>query len=181
MSRKPWRHVNRGVDLTEDARIEKYQRGLNFKIVKQAMSISVEYMQTKSLAEKMRFALLAAQQLDQLALHQSDYSVPGRNQGSAPIYHHPNFQPRDPNAMDIDAFSTHNKPIFDQIRAICRERRLCFRCLQPLTPPDHTGSVNCPNPRMTTEQRNFGSSCILPRVRRFKSDSTLKNDECSCL
>lgn len=69
--------------------------------------------------------------------------------------------------MDIDAFSTHNKPIFDQIRAICRERRLCFRCLQPLTPPDHTGSVNCPNPRMTTEQRKlaiakFKSSAVAP-------------------
>lgn len=46
-------HLCYQVDLTEDARIEKYQRGLNFKIVKQAMSISVEYMQTKSLAEKM--------------------------------------------------------------------------------------------------------------------------------
>ncbi|KNZ56233.1 uncharacterized protein VP01_245g2 [Puccinia sorghi] len=59
--------------------------------------------------------------------------------------------------MEIDAMTARSvnpaSSLFDSSRSICRARKLCFRCLKPVIPGVHSGSLNCPNPPITMEQR----------------------------
>ena len=53
--------------------------------------------------------------------------------------------------MDIDAASTFRAPRTPEqkfealFRTVCMAQRVCFRCLQRTSPPDHIDAYNCPN------------------------------------
>ncbi|KAA1117756.1 hypothetical protein PGT21_022412 [Puccinia graminis f. sp. tritici] len=150
------------VEDVEEARIERYVLGLNPRIIYKAMS--KEWRGAKTLDERMELATEAAAQLDLLSLLPSESSQP-RHQplSSAPPpglslpTHHQTTAARDPNAMDVDAAFVRrgNRPqsLIDIARSICLQKSLCFRCLQPTSPPTHTGSLDCPNMGVTTKQR----------------------------
>ncbi|KAA1113413.1 hypothetical protein PGT21_030971 [Puccinia graminis f. sp. tritici] len=156
------------VEDVEATRIEKYTSGLNPRIIRKAMS--KQWTDTKTLDEKMELASDAAAQLDILALLPPD--PPAGNHfhplSSSPCLGHPPPRPqRDPDAMEIDATRTipaaAGKSLLDAARAICRARNLCFRCLAPIVPGVHTGSLNCPNPFITTAQhQEFVDRCPPP-------------------
>ncbi|KNZ48807.1 uncharacterized protein VP01_53g5 [Puccinia sorghi] len=145
------------VEDVEDSRIEKYVSGLNPRIIRQAMG--KEWLSAKSLATRMALASEAAAQLDLLSLLPPDStSLPHYPLSSnRPAFNSapPPRPTRDPDAMEIDA--TRVIPAFrsllDASRAICRVRNLCFRCLSPVIPGTHTGSLNCPNAPVSTERR----------------------------
>ncbi|PLW40620.1 hypothetical protein PCANC_13025 [Puccinia coronata f. sp. avenae] len=152
------------VEDVEAARNERYVLGLNPKIIWKAMS--AEWRAADTLEARMALATEAAAQLDLLALLPQDVSQPGRHRplSSAPppgLPLPPQYQanptPRDPNAMEIDAttFRPGNRPptILDISRSLCRSKNLCFCCLKPVVPPNHTGSLNCLNVPVLQEQR----------------------------
>jgi hypothetical protein len=101
------------VEDVEEARIERYVRGLNSRITHRAMS--KEWRGAKTLEERMELATEAAAQLDLLSLLPSEVSQP-RHQplSSAPPpglslpTHHQTTPARDPNAMDVDAVIARN-------------------------------------------------------------------------
>ncbi|PLW10793.1 hypothetical protein PCASD_24924 [Puccinia coronata f. sp. avenae] len=146
------------VDDVEENRIEKYVLGLNPRIIRKAMS--KEWLSTKSLSEKMVLATEAAAQLDILAQlppdHSSTHQPLSAARPSALQFPHPQPPPapRDPDAMEVDALGTRPSPsILDISRSICRSRKLCFRCLKPIIPGSHSGSINCMNAPASPEQR----------------------------
>ncbi|KAA1071645.1 hypothetical protein PGT21_013926 [Puccinia graminis f. sp. tritici] len=155
------------VEDVEATRIEKYTQGLNPRIVRKAMS--KQWIDARTLDQKMELASDAAAQLDILALLPPE--PPSGTQHfplSSTRLGHPQPQPprppRDPDAMEIDAARVlplnGGKSLLDAARAICRARNLCFRCLAPIVPGVHTGSLNCPNPFITTEKRQaFVDQC----------------------
>ncbi|POW19248.1 hypothetical protein PSHT_04869 [Puccinia striiformis] len=73
----------------------------------------------------------------------------------------PQRQHRDPNAMEIDSTQMFplTKSLLDSSRAICQAQNLCFRCLAPILPGVHTGSLNCPNPGVPNEKRQALVNC----------------------
>ncbi|KAA1077836.1 hypothetical protein PGT21_021690 [Puccinia graminis f. sp. tritici] len=154
------------VEDVEATRIEKYTSGLNPRIIWKAMS--KQWTDAKTLDKKMELASDAAAQLDILALLPPD--PPMGNQfhplSSSRVVHPPPPPPRpqrDPDAMEIDATrtiaATAGRSTLDAARAICRARNLCFRCLAPIVPGVHTGSLNCPNPFITPAQRQDFVDC----------------------
>ncbi|KAA1090666.1 hypothetical protein PGT21_009749 [Puccinia graminis f. sp. tritici] len=163
------------VEDVEATRIEKYTQGLNPRIVWKAMS--KQWIDAKTLDEKMELASDAAAQLDILALLPPDPPAGSQlHPLSSTRLGHPPPQPprpqRDPDAMEIDAArvipATANKSILDAARAICRARNLCFRCLAPIVPGIHTGSLNCPNMFITNEKRQ----AFVEQCRRNQTTST---------
>jgi hypothetical protein len=65
---------------------------------------------------------------------------------------------KDPDAIEIDSarVAPFNAPSFlllDASRAICWAQQLCFQCFSPIVAGSHTGSLNCPNPAVSPEQR----------------------------
>ncbi|PLW15616.1 hypothetical protein PCANC_24108 [Puccinia coronata f. sp. avenae] len=65
-------------------------------------------------------------------------------------------QPRDPDAMEVNALTTAAQQkalLMDATRSIFREQKLCFRCLKPIVPGTHMGSINCLNMPVTLKQR----------------------------
>ncbi|KAA1067419.1 hypothetical protein PGT21_004710 [Puccinia graminis f. sp. tritici] len=153
------------VEDVEATRIEKYTAGLNPRIIRKAMS--KQWTDAATLDEKMELASDAAAQLDLLALLPPDPPMSNHPLSSARVTHPPPPPPRpqqDPDAMEIDAVravtATAGRSILDAARAICRARNLCFRCLAPIVPGVHTGSLNCPNPFLTPAQRqDFVERC----------------------
>ncbi|KAH9453513.1 hypothetical protein Pst134EA_024380 [Puccinia striiformis f. sp. tritici] len=144
------------VDDSDEVRIEKYVAGLNPRIVRQAMN--QPWMDEEDLDAKMEMASKAAAQLDVLA------TLPPEPTPGTPLpplsshrfgAHPPQRQQRDPNAMEIDStrVTPFTNSLLDSCRAICRARKLCFRCLAPIVPGVHTGSLNCPNLFVTNERR----------------------------
>ncbi|KNZ50978.1 uncharacterized protein VP01_4147g1 [Puccinia sorghi] len=101
----------------------------------------------------------AAAQLDLLALLPPDPapSVHLHPLSTSPVLASPPQRPspRDPDAMEIDATCVHNTNhcLLDVSQALCRSRNLCFRCLSPIVPGMHIGSLNCPNPPVSVERR----------------------------
>ncbi|PLW27485.1 hypothetical protein PCASD_23089 [Puccinia coronata f. sp. avenae] len=156
------------VEDVEATRIERYVSGLNPRIVRKAMCKS--WMDCASLDEKMELASDAAAQLDVLAQLPPDSAHPGphhplssqRQIAQAPAQHRPL---RDPDAMEIDATrvtpaNSQYRSLLDASRALCRARQLCFRCLAPIVPGSHTGSLNCPNTPVSPEKREaFVTRC----------------------
>ncbi|PLW38865.1 hypothetical protein PCASD_09871 [Puccinia coronata f. sp. avenae] len=154
------------VYLVEDVpenQIEKYVSGLNPRIIRKAMS--KQWRDANTLRERMELATEAAAQLDLLALLPPE---PVQHHAHTPLSTNrppglPNHFPappppqRDPDAMEIDTLGfqpgSRQASILDASRAICRTRRLCFRCLQPIVPGTHTGSLNCLNPPISLDQR----------------------------
>jgi hypothetical protein len=58
--------------------------------------------------------------------------------------------------MEVNALTTAAQQkalLMDATRSICREQKLCFRCLKPIVPGTHMGSINCLNMPVTLEQR----------------------------
>ncbi|KNZ61741.1 hypothetical protein VP01_1363g1, partial [Puccinia sorghi] len=55
--------------------------------------------------------------------------------------------------MEVDAVQTLSRSLLDSSRNLCRSRNLCFRCLKPIVPGSHVGSLNCPNAPVTMDQR----------------------------
>ncbi|KAA1079355.1 hypothetical protein PGT21_009054 [Puccinia graminis f. sp. tritici] len=155
------------VEDVEATRIEKYTQGLNPRIVRKAMS--KQWIDAKTLDDKMELASDAAAQLDILALLPPDPPAGSQHHPlSSTRFGHPQPHaprpPRDPDAMEIDATrvlpSPAGKSLLDAARAICRARNLCFRCLAPIVPGVHTGSLNCPNMFISTEKRQaFVDQC----------------------
>ncbi|KAA1070417.1 hypothetical protein PGT21_011858 [Puccinia graminis f. sp. tritici] len=155
------------VEDVEATRIEKYAQGLNPRIVRNAMS--KQWVETKTLDEKMELASDAAAQLDLLALLPPDPPAGSQlHPLSSTRFSQPPPQPprpqRDPDAMEIDAArvipAPAGKSLLDAARAICRARNLCFRCLAPIVPGVHTVSLNCPNMYITNEKRQaFVDQC----------------------
>lgn len=146
------------VENVEDARIEKYISGLNPRIIRKAMS--KQWMEAKTLDSRMELASEAAAQLDLLALLPPEPPVgshhhplsSAQHQFTTPSTPRP---PRDPDAMDVDATRVIpvNRSLLDFSRLLCRSRNLCFRCLSPIVPGTHTGSLNCPNAPVSVEKR----------------------------
>ncbi|PLW38556.1 hypothetical protein PCASD_10806 [Puccinia coronata f. sp. avenae] len=149
-------------DVPEN-QIEKYVSGLNPCIIRKAMS--KQWRDANTLRKQMELATEAAAQLNLLALLPPE---PGQHHAHTPLSTNqppglPNHFPappppqRDPDAMEIDALGYQpgscQASILDASRAICRTRRLCFRCLQPIVPGTHTGSLNCLNPPISLDQR----------------------------
>ncbi|KNZ56351.1 uncharacterized protein VP01_2426g2 [Puccinia sorghi] len=135
--------------------------------------MSTAWRQVKTLDDKMAMAAEAAAQLDLLAQLPSDSSnaSPYRPLSSTrqlpytpPAAH---SAPQDPNAMEIDAVQALPRSLLDSSRILCRARNLCFRCLRPIVPGTHVGSLNCPNPPATGEQRKF----LLPIASSSSSHS----------
>ncbi|KNZ58750.1 uncharacterized protein VP01_1869g1 [Puccinia sorghi] len=151
------------VEDVEANRIEKYVAGLNPRIIHKAMG--KEWRSANSLAKKMELASEAAADIDVLSTLPPVSSLANphaplsssRPPGLFPPRHTPAQAPPDPDAMEIDATTsrsvTHASSLFDSSRSICRARKLCFRCLKPVVPGVHSGSLNCPNPPITMEQR----------------------------
>ncbi|POV98898.1 hypothetical protein PSTT_14130 [Puccinia striiformis] len=145
------------VNDMDDVRIEKYVAGLNPRIIRQAMN-NQRWMDEEDLDAKMEMASRAAAQVDLLAGLPPE-PVPGTPlpplASHRPGAYPPQRQQRDPNAMEIDSTQTFplTKSLLDSSRAICRARKLCFRCLAPIVPGVHTGSLNCPNPGVPNEKR----------------------------
>ncbi|PLW52258.1 hypothetical protein PCASD_00018 [Puccinia coronata f. sp. avenae] len=122
--------------------------------------MSKEWLNTKTLSEKMVLATEAAAQLDILAQlppdHSSTHQPLSAARPAALQFPHPQPPPapRDPDAMEVDALGTRPSPsILDISRSICRSRKLCFRCLKPIIPGSHSGSINCMNAPASPEQR----------------------------
>ncbi|KAA1090535.1 hypothetical protein PGT21_004540 [Puccinia graminis f. sp. tritici] len=122
--------------------------------------MSKQWTDATTLDQKMELASDAAAQLDLLALLPPDPPMGNHPLSSSRVTHPPPPPPRpqrDPDAMEIDAVravtATAGRSILDAARAICRARNLCFRCLAPIVPGVHTGSLNCPNPFITSAQR----------------------------
>ncbi|PLW22287.1 hypothetical protein PCASD_16997 [Puccinia coronata f. sp. avenae] len=153
------------VYLVEDVEvtcIEKYVSGLNPRIIRKVMCKA--WMDCTLLDAKMEMASDAAAQLDVLAQLPPKSSSAGPHQ---PLLSHryiaqPPQQPRpprDPDAMEIDAarvlprIASARSSLLDASRALCRARQLCFRCLAPIVPGSHTGSINCPKTPATDKQR----------------------------
>ncbi|KAA1085761.1 hypothetical protein PGT21_018600 [Puccinia graminis f. sp. tritici] len=166
------------VEDVEATRIEKYTQGLNPRIVWKAMS--KQWIDAKTLDDKMELASDAAAQLDILALLPPDPPAGSQHHplSSTRFGHpqpHPPRPPRDPDAMEIDAArvlpSTAGKSLLDAARAICRARNLCFRCLAPIVPGVHTGSLNCPNMFISTEKRQ----AFVDQCRRNQNGATQAN------
>ncbi|KAH9472535.1 hypothetical protein Pst134EA_003144 [Puccinia striiformis f. sp. tritici] len=63
--------------------------------------------------------------------------------------------------MEIDSTQMFplTKSLLDSSRAICQAQNLCFRCLAPILPGVHTGSLNCPNPGVPNEKRQALVNC----------------------
>ncbi|KNZ44464.1 uncharacterized protein VP01_913g1 [Puccinia sorghi] len=115
-------------------------------------------MAAKTLDSRMALASEAAAQLDLLAL------LPPKSSSG---HHHPLSSnhclqppppprpPRDPDAMEIDAARVVpiTCSLLDSSRALCWAQNLCFRCLSPIVPGVHTGSLNFPNAPVSTECR----------------------------
>ncbi|KAA1067789.1 hypothetical protein PGT21_017010 [Puccinia graminis f. sp. tritici] len=168
------------VEDVEATRIEKYTQGLNPRIVRKAMS--KQLINARTLDEKMELASDAEAQLDILALLPPD--PPSGTQHfplSSTRLGHPQPQPprppRDPGAMEIDAARVlplnAGKSLLDAARAICRAQNLCLRCLAPIVPGVHTGSLNCPNLFITTEKRQaFVDQCCRNQSAATPSVST---------
>ncbi|KNZ61551.1 uncharacterized protein VP01_1385g1 [Puccinia sorghi] len=159
-------HFSSLVYLVEDVeanRIERYVDGLNPRIIHKAMN--KVWRSANTLAEKMELASEAAAEIDLLAALPSVSlsATPHlplsstRSTGHFPPRHSTANTAPDPDAMEIDATTarstSHVPSLFDTSRAICRARKLCFRCLKPVVPGSHSGSLNCPNPPVTMEQR----------------------------
>ncbi|KAA1101553.1 hypothetical protein PGT21_024223 [Puccinia graminis f. sp. tritici] len=166
------------VEDVEATRIEKYTQGLNPRIVRKAMS--KQWINAKTLDEKMELASDAAAQLDILALLPPDPPAgsqlhPLSSTRLGQPQPHPPRPQRDPDAMEIDAArvlpSTAGKSLLDAARAICRARNLCFRCLAPIVPGVHTGSLNCPNMFISTEKRQ----AFVDQCRRNQNGATQVN------
>jgi hypothetical protein len=154
------------VYLIEDVpenQIEKYVSGLNPRIIRKAMS--KQWRDANTLRKQMELATEEAAQLNLLALLPPE---PGQHHTHTPLSTNqppglPNHFPappppqRDPDAMEIDALGYQpgscQASILDASRAICRTRRLCFCCLQPIVPGTHTGSLNFLNPPISLDQR----------------------------
>ncbi|KNZ59247.1 uncharacterized protein VP01_1776g6 [Puccinia sorghi] len=151
------------VEDVEANRIEKYVAGLNPRIIHKAMG--KEWRSAATLAKKMELASEAAADIDVLSALPPVSSLANphaplsssRPPGLFPPRHIPSQAAPDPDAMEIDATSsrpvTQMSSLFDSSRSICRARKLCFRCLKPVVPGVHSGSLNCPNPPITMEQR----------------------------
>ncbi|PLW50811.1 hypothetical protein PCANC_14322 [Puccinia coronata f. sp. avenae] len=151
------------VEDVEEARVERYVLGLNPRIILQAMSR--EWRSADTLDARMNLATEAAAQLDLLSLLPTEPLFQQRQRpfSSAPPPGlsfpppHQSLPQRDPNAMEINAASIRRSGgppnLFDLSRSICRQKNLCFRCLKPTIPVTHTGSLDCPNPGVTREQR----------------------------
>ncbi|PLW09922.1 hypothetical protein PCASD_21478 [Puccinia coronata f. sp. avenae] len=154
------------VEDVEAARIERYVSGLNPRIIHKAMS--KKWRAADTLKARMELATEAAAQLNLLALLPPDlanhachrplssapppgFSQPPQHQSSTPVH--------DPNAMEINATMTrpgsHLSLLYDQSRSICRNKKLCFRCLKPVIPITHTGSLNCLNLPVSVKQRKL--------------------------
>ncbi|KAI9625982.1 hypothetical protein H4Q26_015970 [Puccinia striiformis f. sp. tritici PST-130] len=144
------------VNDSDEVRIEKYVSGLNTRIVWHAMNQA--WMDEEDLDGKMELASKAAAQLDVLV------TLPPEPAPGTPLpplssnrlgTHPPQRQHRDPNAMEIDStrVTPFNNSLLDSCRAICRARKLCFRCLAPIIPGVHAGSLNCPNLFVSNERR----------------------------
>ncbi|KNZ51222.1 uncharacterized protein VP01_403g1 [Puccinia sorghi] len=121
--------------------------------------MSTAWRQVKTLDEKMTMASEAAAQLDLLAqLPDTHHSTPYRPLSSnrlgvaTPV---PSHSVKDSNAMEIDAIQSAPRSILDSSRIICRSKNLCFRCLRPIVPGSHVGSLNCPNPPISMDQRKI--------------------------
>ncbi|PLW13162.1 hypothetical protein PCANC_18628 [Puccinia coronata f. sp. avenae] len=154
------------VYLVEDVpenQIEKYVSGLNPRIIRKAMS--KQWRDANTLRKQMELATEEAAQLNLLALLPPE---PGQHHAHTPLSTNqppglPNHFPappppqRDPDAMEIDALGYRpgscQASILNASRAICRTRRLCFCCLQPIVPVTHTGSLNFLNPPISLDQR----------------------------
>lgn len=143
---------------SERAMIDKYVEGLNDDIVDQAMSEA--WLTTPNLATKMSLALSAAVQLENLLRRKQKKKGKHSQSSSYPVHHpathfyqHSNTSTpvRSPDAMDIDAASTFRAPKTPEqkfealFRTVCMAQRVCFRCLQRTSPPDHINAYNCPN------------------------------------
>ncbi|PLW08570.1 hypothetical protein PCANC_00378 [Puccinia coronata f. sp. avenae] len=151
------------VEDVEEARVERYVSGLNPRIISQTMS--KEWRSADTLDAWMNLATEAVAQLDLLSLLPTDPLFQQRQRpfSSAPPPGlsfpppHQSLPQRDPNAMEIDAASIRRgggpPNLFDLSRSICRQKNLCFRCLKPTIPVTHTGSLDCPSPGVTREQR----------------------------
>ncbi|KNZ56310.1 uncharacterized protein VP01_2437g1, partial [Puccinia sorghi] len=165
------------VEDVEETRIEKYVAGLNPLIIRHAMSTA--WRQVKTLDEKMAMASEAAAQLDLLAQLPSETSsattyrplssnrpLPFSPQPSSPM-------PSDPNAMEIDAIQSVPRSLLDSSRLLCRSKNLCFRCLKPIVPGSHVGSLNCPNSPVSLEQRkNFVDRARQSRTTQISAVSS---------
>ncbi|PLW22983.1 hypothetical protein PCASD_14797 [Puccinia coronata f. sp. avenae] len=121
------------VDDVEENRIEKYVLGLNPWIIRKAMN--KDWISAKTLSEKMVLATEVAAQLD--ILSQLPPDIPLNHHPSSTQRHHvlqfphpqPLPQPRDPDAMEVDALTTaaqQQASLMDATRLICRARKLCF-------------------------------------------------------
>ncbi|KNZ60608.1 uncharacterized protein VP01_1529g1 [Puccinia sorghi] len=151
------------VEDVEANRIDKYVAGLNPRIIHKAMG--KEWRSADTLAKKMELASEAAADIDVLAALPPVAPLPNshaplssnRPPSHFPPRHHSNPAAPDPDAMEIDATTARlanpASSLFDSSRSICRARKLCFRCLKPVVPGVHSGSLNCPNPPITMEQR----------------------------
>lgn len=63
--------------------------------------------------------------------------------------------------MEVNAarVQSASRSLLDLSRTVCRSRNLCFRCLSPIFPSTHTGSLNCPNPPVLAEQHQAFVDC----------------------
>ncbi|PLW17500.1 hypothetical protein PCASD_16715 [Puccinia coronata f. sp. avenae] len=115
------------VDDGEENRIEKYVLGLNSRIIRKAMN--KDGISAKTLSDKMVLATEAAVQLD--ILSQLPPDIPLNHHPSSAQRHqvlqfpHPQPlpQPRDPDAMEVDALTTaaqQRASLMDATRLICR-------------------------------------------------------------
>ena len=102
----------------------------------------------------------AAVQLDILAHLPPDHSLAHHPLSSArPLalqFPHPQPipAPRNPDVMKVDALGTCPPlSILDLARSICCSQKLCFRCLKPVIPGSHSGSINCLNAPVLPEQQ----------------------------
>ncbi|KNZ59248.1 uncharacterized protein VP01_1776g7 [Puccinia sorghi] len=161
------------VEDVEPNRIEKYVAGLNPRIVHKAMG--KEWRSAATLAKKMELASEAAADIDVLSALPPVSSLTNphaplsssRPPGLFSPRHVPAQAAPDPDAMEIDALTSRPtsqaSSLFDSSRSICRARKLCFRCLKPVVPGVHSGSLNCPNPPITMDQRQ----AFVDRFRRL--------------
>ncbi|KNZ57745.1 uncharacterized protein VP01_2082g1 [Puccinia sorghi] len=118
-----------------------------------------EWLAATSLDTQMTLAAEAAAQLDLLALLPPDMASSQHHplsSNQSGFDHPPPPQPqRNPDAMEIDAIrmTPTFRFLLDISRLLCRARNLCFQCLSPIVPGTHTGSLNCPNPPISSERR----------------------------
>jgi hypothetical protein len=148
--------------------------------------MSAEWGAADTLEAPMALAMEVAAQLDLLALLPADVSQPGWYCPLSlapppglplPPQHQPNPPPRDPNAMEIDATTTrpgnHPPTILDISFTLCQSKNLCFWCLKPVSPPNHTVSLNCWNNNTPTNPRKRRSSGKQRQIASYSENSVL--------